>query len=230
MPRPLKRKNPTRNLAETRTQILDATFFLVFSRGFQGVSIDDIVRRTQFTKGSLYHQFPTKMDLGYALVDEVIRPLILERWITPLDAFKNPLDGILSQMDKLIGGCPPELLKLGCPLNNLVQEMAPLDRVFGDKLHAALDLWVGQMARQLDRAKAEGYLKASVDSRETAHFVVMAHEGFYGMIKGLGGEGAFEALRASLKIYVDAISTGKRSAGRRQVLNRGRRPDSPHLV
>jgi hypothetical protein len=35
----------------------------------------------------------------------------------------------------------------------------------------------------------------------------MAHEGFYGMMKGLGKSVAYPALFNSLKIYFQAIST-----------------------
>lgn len=207
MPRQARRPPKTRDLERTRAEILAAAFPLVLRHGFQGVSIDDIVGETRHTKGALFHQFPTKLELGYALVDEVVRPLIIERWIRPLEAFENPLEGILSQMEELIGRSPPELLKLGCPLNNLVQEMAPLDAGFRKRLQSALELWVTETERHLARARAAGFLKKSVDTREAAHFIVMAHEGFYGMIKGLGHPHAFEALVNSLGIYFQAIST-----------------------
>ena len=209
MDRKPKRAGKTRDLEKTRAAILQAAFLLVLKHGFQGVSVDDIVEETKFTKGAFYHLFPTKLDLGYALVDEIVRPLIINRWITPLDDFENPLEGILSQMQRLIGGSPPELLKLGCPLNNLVQEMAPLDKGFKQRLRSALDLWVTETERHLKRAKAGGFLKSSVDTQEAAHFIVMAHEGFYGMIKGLGKAEAFAELFGSLKIYFQAISTDR---------------------
>lgn len=209
MDRKLKRPGKTRDLDKTRAAILQAAFLLVLKHGFQGVSVDDIVEETQFTKGAFYHLFPTKLDLGYALVDEVIRPLIIDRWIAPLEGLENPLAGILSQMQSLIGGSPPELLKLGCPLNNLVQEMAPLDAGFKKRLRSALDLWVNETERHLRKAKAGGFLKSSVDTQEAAHFIVMAHEGFYGMIKGLGKAEAFAELFGSLRIYFQAISTDR---------------------
>ncbi len=202
----MKRDIKTRDLEKTRAEILQAAFPLVLKHGFQGVSIDDIVRETDHTKGAFFHQFPTKRDLGYALVDEVIRPLIMERWISPLEGYENPLEGMLGQMESLIGGSSPELLKLGCPLHNLVQEMAPLDAGFRKRLQSALDLWVDETERHLKRAQTQGYLKHSVDTRQAAYFIVMAHEGFYGMIKGLGKTEAYAALFGSFKSYFQAIS------------------------
>ncbi|HVK61177.1 MAG TPA: TetR/AcrR family transcriptional regulator [Bdellovibrionales bacterium] len=185
---------------------MDAAFFEVFSHGFQGVSIDDIVKKTSMTKGAFYHHFPTKLDLGYALVEDVISPMIIDRWIKPLDQFENPLEGILKQLQELIGKSDPAHLRLGCPLNNLVQEMSPVDAGFRKRLNTALKLWIDETEKHLKRAKKDGLIKSDVNTRQTAHFIVMAHEGFYGMLKGLDDPRAFDALYNSLKRYFDAIA------------------------
>lgn len=199
-------KKRTRDLARTRQEILAVAFGEVFAKGFQGVSIDDIVKKTKFTKGAFYHQFPTKLDLGYALVDEVLSPMIVERWVRPLEDYKNPLEGILAQMQSLIGEASTKELRLGCPLNNLVQEMSNVDAGFQKRLQKALELWASETAIHLERAKAAGYLKKSVDVRGLAHFVVMAHEGFYGYIKGTREpREAFAALMASLQSYFKTL-------------------------
>lgn len=195
----------TRDLAQSRNEILNAAFMEVFTRGFQGVSVDDIVSKTSLTKGAFYHQFPTKLDLGYALVEEIITPMIIDRWIKPLEKYDNPIDGILAQMKALIGQCDPEHLKLGCPLNNLVQEMAPVDKGFQVRLQKALHLWVDEMEKHLRRAKKDGFVKKDINVRQVAHFVVMAHEGFYGMLKGIRDPKIFPALYESLKRYFKTI-------------------------
>jgi AcrR family transcriptional regulator len=202
--RPAAKK--TRDLERSRKEILDAAFFEVFSHGFQGVSIDDIVKKTSMTKGAFYHHFPTKLDLGYALVEDVISPMIIDRWIKPLDQFENPLEGILKQLQELIGKSDPAHLRLGCPLNNLVQEMSPVDAGFRKRLNTALKLWIDETEKHLKRAKKDGLIKSDVNTRQTAHFIVMAHEGFYGMLKGLDDPRAFDALYNSLKRYFDAIA------------------------
>lgn len=195
----------SRNLERSRKEILDAAFVEVFTKGFQGVSIDDIVAKTNLTKGAFYHQFPTKLEMGYALVDEVIKPMIIDRWITPLENYENPLDGILVQMKTLIGNCDPVHLRLGCPLNNLVQEMSPVDREFHERLQLALKLWIDELESQLKRAKKSGYLKPDVNTRHVAYFVVMAHEGFYGLLKGLDDSRVFSALYSSLRRYFNTL-------------------------
>lgn len=203
-----KKKSETkksRDLEKSRREILDVAFYEIYTRGFQGVSVDDIVKKTSLTKGAFYHHFPTKLDLGYALVDEVIKPMIIDRWIIPLEKFENPLHGILKQMKILMG--KSEVLKFGCPLNNLVQEMSPIDAEFKKRLQIALGVWISEMDKHLQRGKKSGFLKSDVNTKQVAHFVVMAHEGFFGLLKGLNDPKAFDALYDSLKIYFRAIST-----------------------
>lgn len=195
----------TRDLERTRKEILDVAFMEVFTRGFQGVSVDDIVKKTSQTKGAFYHVFPTKLELGYALVDEVIGPMMMERWIAPLENYENPLDGILKQMKLLMGKADPEFRKYGCPLNNLVQEMSPVDPEFKKRTQAVLEQWISETDRHLKRAKKNGFIKSDVNTKQVAHFVVMAHEGFYGMLKGIDDPKAFDTLYDSLKTFFGAI-------------------------
>lgn len=205
----MKKIRKTRNLEKSRQEILDVAFLEILGHGFQGVSVDDIVRQTSLTKGAFYHQFPSKLALGYALVDEVIKPMIIERWIRPLEDYPDPLLGILELLKLHIGKSPIEQLKLGCPLNNLVQEMSPIDEEFHCRLKAALDLWICEMQKHLKRAQSEGYLKKEISTKQVATFIVMTHEGFYGLIKGLQDKKIFNSLFSSLEGYFSSLRSSK---------------------
>jgi TetR/AcrR family transcriptional repressor of nem operon len=199
------RPTQRRNLEKSRKEIVDTAFGEVYRHGFQGVSVDDIVRKTSLTKGAFYHHFPTKLHLGYAIVDDVLTPLIIERWVAPLTQFPDPLEGIECQMERLIGQAERSALRTGCPLNNLIQEMAPLDRGFRIRLQRALTLWIGALDEQLKRGQRAGFVRADVDTKQAAHFLVMLHEGMYGLLKGLDDPGAFRALMAPVKDYLRSI-------------------------
>ncbi|OYZ10975.1 MAG: hypothetical protein B7Y39_19880 [Bdellovibrio sp. 28-41-41] len=136
---------------------------------------------------------------------DVIKPMIIDRWISPLADYENPLDGILKQMKTLIGKSSMENLRLGCPLNNLVQEMSPIDEGFRKRLQIALNLWIEETDMLLKKAKKDGQIKADVNTRHVAYFIVMTHEGIYGILKGLDDPKAFDALYDSLKRYFQAI-------------------------
>jgi TetR/AcrR family transcriptional regulator, transcriptional repressor for nem operon len=197
----------SRDLARTRNEILGAAFLEVYSHGFQGTSVDDIVAKTSLTKGAFYHHFPTKLDLGYAIVEDVLKPMIIQRWIAPLEQYENPVEGIVRQMDLLIGKADPADLRTGCPVNNLVQEMSPIDRGFSRRLRGALNLWIDGIEVHIRRGQENGFIDRGVDAREVAHFVVLMHEGVFGMLKGLGDHAAFHMFFASFRSYLRSIET-----------------------
>lgn len=195
-----------RDQKKTRQEILEAAFHEIFAHGYQGVSIDDIVKKTSLTKGAFYHHFPSKLSLGYALVEEVLSPMILERWVRPLEAYSNPLEGVLAQMKRLIGRSSAAELRLGCPLNNLVQEMSTVDAGFKRRLQTALQLWIEGTEKHLRRAKNQGFLRKDVNTLSLSKYIVMSHEGFYGFIKGLNDPEAFLILLEPMKVYFDTLT------------------------
>lgn len=195
------KKRQSRNLSQTRSIILGAAFGEFFKNGFHATSVDSILEKTHLTKGALFHQFPTKLDLGYAVVDEVLIKMIDDRWIKPLADFENPLDGVLSQLRKNMGDLPQQQLNLGCPLNNLVQEMSNSDAIFQKHLSKALEFWIHGIDTHLRRGQENGSIKKEVKTREVAVFIVTMHEGFYGMIKGMRDKSLFKSLESGFVQY-----------------------------
>ena len=195
-----------RDPEKTRETILNAAFVEIYHRGFQGARIDDIVAKTAMTKGAFFSHFHTKNDLGYAIVDDILKEMTLERWIRPLAAYTNPIQGIISRFRKNIETTPPEHIALGCPLNNLVQEMSAIDPTFRDKLNAVLKLWIDETEKYLRRAQAEGYLKEDANPRQIAEFVVMVEEGSFAMVKNLRDKKVYWSLYESLRQYLESMS------------------------
>ena len=52
----------------TRDRILDSAERLVLDRGFAATSVDEVIAGARSSKGAFFHHFPTKNDLGRALV------------------------------------------------------------------------------------------------------------------------------------------------------------------
>lgn len=192
----------TRNPEKTRAHILEVAFREIYHHGFQGVSIDQIIKQTEVTKGAFFHHFPTKNALGYALVDEVLREMILDRWIRPLAAYKNPIQGILKRFKILCGTMKEEDLVRGCPLNNLAQEMSAVDTNFREKIRAVMTLWIDETERFLKKAQELGHLKEDVDTRQLALFIVMFEEGAFGLVKSLGDRKVFDTLYLSFRNHL----------------------------
>lgn len=195
-----------RDPEKTRAAILDAAYDEVYHRGFQTVTVDEMLAKTHLTKGAFYSHFKSKDELGYALVDEVLREMTLDRWVRPLAAYKNPVQGIIHHFRKIIESTPEDHIALGCPLNNLVQEMSAVNPVFRDKLNSVMRLWIDETERYLKKAQDEGYLMKDVNTKQVAEFVVMVEEGSFAMVKNLRDKKVYWSLYESLRQYLESIS------------------------
>jgi AcrR family transcriptional regulator len=189
----------------TRQKILAAAFEEVYRHGFQAASLDTIVDRAGVTKGALYHHFPDKAALGRAVVDEVIRQPVLDAYLSPLE---NPEPDALTALIQVVRRRSDDFetggIELGCPLNNLAQEMSPLDEALRRRIAATLKAWTDGFARALERGQTEGQVRPDVDPSRVAAFMVAAIEGAFGTAKNARSPAL---LRANLNQLADFLET-----------------------
>lgn len=198
-----------RDPEKTRSKILESAYEVIYRQGFRATSVNDVVRGAGVTQGAFFHYFPTKNELGYSIVDEMLMEMMLNRWTRPLAAYKNPVHGIIARYRKNMEELDDEAISLGCPLNNLTQEMSPVDQVFKEKLQTVLKAWISETERYLKKAQAEGYLKPDVDAKKVAEFVVMAEEGSAGIMKSVMDRKVYNALYESFRYYLESLGTEK---------------------
>ena len=197
----------TRNTDQTRDKLLDAAFSEIHRHGYQAASIANILQNTGLTKGALYHHFPTKRDLGLAVIDEVIRERLEGLIFRRLRGSSQPMNTLLEIIsDK--ASIEPEAVVLGCPLNNLMQEMSPLDDDFKDKLNDLLTTWGSIVEDALVRAQADGVVRTDVDCRAASLFIVSAWEGCVGIAKNLQSPESFWLCLEQLQGYVKSLMAG----------------------
>jgi TetR/AcrR family transcriptional regulator, transcriptional repressor for nem operon len=168
----------------TRDKLLQAAFEEIYRRGFQAASLDTILAKAGVTKGALYHHFPNKASLGYAVVDEVVKGLLLERWGVLEPPSGDPITALQRILRGRVANLTSREVELGCPLNNLAQEMSPLDQRFRRGVNATFDIWTDALAKDLASGQAQGTVRKDVDARKIAAFVVASIEGSFGLAKG----------------------------------------------
>ena len=94
------------------------------------------------------------------------------------------LQGLLDVIDHMLDTKPTEMMiQYGCPLNNLAQEMSPLDEGFRQRLDHVFHLWHTVISEALKQAQARNIIRADVDCEDTATFIMAAMEGCIGLAK-----------------------------------------------
>jgi len=190
----------------SREKILQSAFCEIHKHGFQSARIADILAQTGLTKGALYHHFPTKHDLGLAVVDEVILKRLDEGIFTPLRQSSQPLE-TLREIIRQTAQREPEHVSLGCPLNNLIQEMSPLDEAFKGQLGTILDAWRQAVEDALTRSQRQSAIRPDIDCRASALFIVSAWEGCVGTAKNLQSADILYLCLEQLRSFVSSLQS-----------------------
>jgi AcrR family transcriptional regulator len=136
---PKRRATRLRDPERTRERLLQAASREIYRSGFQSASLDKILASSGVTKGALYYHFDSKEALGYAVIEEVIAPDVHGKWVRPFQNVKDPIDALIGAVQRV--PVRPADVRGGCQLNNLAQEMSPLDAGFRKRLAIIFDAW-----------------------------------------------------------------------------------------
>ena len=191
----------------TRQKILESAYQEIHRNGFQAASLNPILNRSGVTKGALYHYFPSKQALGYAVVDELIKEMVKQVWLQPLENCTDPL-GVMKQIIVAAGEKISKAeVRLGCPLNNLCQEMSPLDEGFRQRVNQVYELWQEGFARALRAGQASGMVNKAIDPQHCATFIVAALAGCRSLAKNAQSRNVLTACAENLIRYLDTLRT-----------------------
>jgi TetR/AcrR family transcriptional regulator, transcriptional repressor for nem operon len=196
----------TRAPEATRRKILEAAFAEFYANGFQGGSLNHIVEAAGTTKGALFHHFDGKQELGYAVMDDVIGPLLLARWLEPVAASTDPIADMQRAFRRYVETdiASGHWLQ-GCPLNNMAQEMSPLDQGFHQRINRLYDTWRGQYAAALQRGMQAGTVRPSISPRNVAALIVAAQMGIWGSGKSSRSTDVMRQATDGLCDYLESL-------------------------
>lgn len=202
-PRKPAAKTQVRDPARTRAALLDAAFDEMHRSGFRGADVEAILGKVGVTKGALYHHFDSKEALGYAVVDEAIADLTREKWLEPLQQAHDPIDALIGIIRSTSMASHETFL--GCPLNNIAQEMSPLDEGFRKRTARIFTAWQKATAAALREGKSNGTVSKEIDPDDTATFLIAAFEGYMSLAKNAQDAGFLRSGQKALVSYLESL-------------------------
>lgn len=189
----------------TRMRILEAAHEEIYENGFQGLRIDAILQKTQLAKGALYHYFPSKLAIGYAVVDEILLGHFMQFWQEFLKPGEDPITG-LQKMFLYKAECYySEKTFNGCPCNNLAQEMAAIDDGFKERLQNVMMTIHQSVCQSLTEGQANGFVKQDLDPNNTTLFLLSSYQGIMGTAKCMQAPEMLFQLFSTLNSYLDTL-------------------------
>ena len=162
---------------DTRANILNKAFDLIYVSGYQATSIDEILATTNVTKGAFYYHFSSKEQMGLAVINEIIYPEIYQSFILPLKDTDKPVKDIYKMIRTILFDVPFFKVENGCPLANLIQEMCPLNLDFGIALDGISGMCIEALEEALKQGKKAGKIRSDTNVYEAAYFILSGYWG-----------------------------------------------------
>ncbi len=161
----------------TKHRIIQAGCSAITAKSFNGCGLKEILDDAGVPKGSFYHYFRSKEDLGVAVIEqsarehvEYMRELLEQRDVPPLERIRR----LFAELREYYA---EQGLRRECIIPKLALEVAQLSEPMRLAIRYAYGRWAALLAKTLDEAKAAGELAADVDSERTANLLVNTWEG-----------------------------------------------------
>lgn len=163
--------------ANTRLTILQKAFELIYIKGYQTTSIDEIIATTKVTKGAFYYHFKTKDDMGIAIIEEILKPTMLNDFIKPTENSQNPIDDFYNMISYLLLEDPFLDVKYGCPVGNLTQEMASWNTKFSEALAELVKQWKEMIVNAIEKGQEKGLIRKDIVAEQVSLFILSGYWG-----------------------------------------------------
>ena len=190
----------------TRSKILMIAAEEILKHGFQSTSLGDILKRAQISKGCFYHHFATKQALGYAVLDESLTEVKTEIWL-PIINSDNTLKSVIDMFSSPEQYLDCESVKHGCPINNLAQEMSPIDEGFRERIEAIYTDWKKHLSDALKRCQKNGFMTNDVEPDDIATLIIAVSQGAVGIAKNAQQPTSFSEYTQGLVNYLKSLQT-----------------------
>ena len=136
-------------------------------------------RESGVGKGNFYYYFKSKEDLGFAIIDRLVRGFV-ERSLEPAfaDADADPVapDPRLPR-SACWTSSGSATASGGCPMGNLASELSDVHEGFRQRLAGIFRRWRARLPTRSSGARPSGRLRPDSDAAGLAQFLVAALEG-----------------------------------------------------
>jgi len=129
----------------TREKILDAAIVVLADRGYSAAGVQEIINKSQTSKGSFYFHFPSKEKMVSALVDQLSLKLVskvqkaMQQQPTPIDRLTIGIEVLLNSFSRQRKIAQILVLNVMGHGQSLDRKFLPLWQRFADLIQTELD-------------------------------------------------------------------------------------------
>lgn len=195
----------TKDSAVTRTKLLDAARDVIRAKGYTATTVKDICAAAGVTKGSFFHHFATKEQLGIAAIEQfgVMTSEIF--WSAPYSALPDPRDRVLGYVDFRASMLHGEIAQFTCLLGTSVQEVYTTHPDIRAACNKGMSEHIAELMRDVEAAKLQYAPDAAWSAMSVSYFMEAVLQGAFIFAKAKQrSEVAIECLE-HLRYYLETL-------------------------
>lgn len=163
--------------SRARDKLLDAAQRLMLAKGYPATTIEEICAAAKLTKGSFFHYFESKEDLGKALLERDADSGPQTGGSAYRMEKRDPLERVYGYLDFSAQVYQGPRGRTGCLLGNFAQELSDTHPAIRSLCAKRFDEWAATFKRALDEAKARHRPKTTLDTQSLAEHFIAVLEG-----------------------------------------------------
>jgi AcrR family transcriptional regulator len=197
-------ENNMKKGSQTKRGILEQAVQIFSVRGFEGMSMDELMHATGLTKGGIYNHFDSKDDLALQTFDYSLQ-VMRERFRKQLEGKRTTRTRLLAVIELFQSLLEDPLFAGGCVLLTTAVEADDTHPALRERARKALDDWRATIIRTMTRGMELGDVRPDTDVESAASVIVAALEGAIMMSKTYGDNVHMERTVRHLSAYIETF-------------------------
>jgi len=189
----------------TREKIIEKSLQLFSVKGYFNTSVSDILDATGITKGGLYGHYRSKEDIWYAVYEKAVdiwRDIVLKNTREIDDPLLRIEKTIENDMRDYLGA---EVFDGGCFFFNMLVELSGQSASMNRRILSGFVRFSKLLQRWLTEAEEKGLIKAGLDHREIADFIVISLNGAAPLYAASRDPKIWQQTITQLRYYIDQL-------------------------
>ncbi len=195
----------SRKSTATKTKLLDAARDVIRAQGYAATTVDDICASAGVSKGSFFHHFGSKDELGVAAIEAFSS--MADRLFTaaPYNDLPDPRDRVFGYVDMRTAMIQGEVAQFTCLMGTTAQEAYGTHPDLREACDRGMTLHIAMMERDIAAAKDRYAPDALWSPEGVAYFIQATLQGAFIYAKVKQGPDIAAGCLAHVRAYLEML-------------------------
>jgi TetR/AcrR family transcriptional regulator, transcriptional repressor for nem operon len=206
----------TRDGTATRTRLLDAARDVIRAKGYTATTVDDICAAAGVSKGSFFHHFASKEELGVAAIEQFDAMATALFASAPYTRKRDPRDRVLGYVDFRTAMLQGDIAQFTCLMGTTVQEVYATHPDLRVACDQGMSAHVAVLVKDIEAAKRQYAPGATWSAESVGYFMQSVVQGAFIFAKAKQGPKVAVECLAHLRRYLETLLNPPRGEKRKE--------------